>query len=76
MKRLKDSTLKRYSAHQIAQHIDKLNHPNYWVDLVYNQVLILATRNNGVSHWLFHFTICEQNKDHLIDLHHTIHNQL
>ena len=64
MKRLKESTLKRYSARQIAKHIYRMNPPNYWVDLAYNQILILDKTENGIGLWLFYFSICEQNKDH------------
>jgi hypothetical protein len=74
MKRLKDSTLQRYSALQLAKHLAQLNHPHYWLDLSYDQVLILDQADNGIGQWLFHFTICEQNKDYLIELHNTIHN--
>lgn len=68
MKKLKQTTIDRYSARQLAKHINRLDQEKYLIDLSYGQVLVA-----GDNCWRFHCSIIDQNKYELIEVLNDIH---
>ena len=72
MKRLKPSTMKVYSARQLAKHIARLNPEGYRVDFAYDRIL---QEDEGDGTLWFYCSIIEHNKDELIDLIESIYRR-